>query len=412
MSGLERVFEFIDNSREEIIQLQADLTSRVALGPENGGWGEHDKAEVIKDLLGAMKPDVLEEIRVPDERARGGFRPNLVAKWGVDISAPTVWVLSHSDIVPPGDIGLWEGDPYQIRVEGDRIIGRGVEDNQHGFISSYLGLKSAIEAGLGVRRPVGLAVVADEETGSQYGLNYLLNSHGALFSSDDIIVVPDGGNEEGTMIEVAEKSLLWAKLIVTGKQCHGSTPHKGSNSLFGAARLIVGLAGLKSRFDLSDELFSPDVSTFEPTKMEANVPNVNTIPGRDVFYMDCRILPHYDVDDVLSACREISAGVAKELGLQIDVDCHYRQDAAEATSPNAPVVNVLARAIRSVTGKEARPMGIGGGTVAAFFRKKGLPVAVWSTISDSAHQPNEYCLISNIITDAKIFASLFACDDL
>jgi succinyl-diaminopimelate desuccinylase len=37
----------------------------------------------------------------------------------------------------------------------------------------------------------------------------------------------------------------------------------------------------------------------------------------------------------------------------------------------------------------------------------GLPSAVWSTVSDTAHQPNEYCLLSNLITDAKIFASLY-----
>jgi len=70
-------------------------------------------------------------------------------------------------------------------------------------------------------------------------------------------------------------------------------------------------------------------------------------------------------------------------------------------------VKSLARAIRMVIGKEAKPMGIGGGTVAAFFRQAGLPAAVWSTISDTAHQPNEYCLISNILTDAKIFACLY-----
>ena len=45
--------------------------------------------------------------------------------------------------------------------------------------------------------------------------------------------------------------------------------------------------------------------------------------------------------------------------------------------------------------------------MAAFFRKAGLPAAVWSTVSDTAHQPNEYCLVSHVITDAKIFACLY-----
>jgi len=329
------------------------------------------------------------------------------ANWGNSKTEPTVWVLSHSDIVPPGDPALWESDPYQLKVDGDRVIGRGVEDNQHGFVSPYLALKAVLESGRKLRMPVGLAVVADEETGSDYGLSYVLEHHGDLFKEQDLIIVPDGGNEEGTMIEVAEKSMLWIKFTVTGKQCHASTPNKGKNSLFGAARLIVALEKLKEKFDIADELFKPPLSTFEPTKMEANVPNINTIPGRDVFCVDCRVLPKYGVDDILDAAKEIAAGIGIELGLQIDVEPVYRQDATRPTSPDAPVVKALAGAIKRVTGKEAKPMGIGGGTVAAFFRRAGLPAAVWCTVSDTAHQPNEYCLISNILTDAKIFACLY-----
>ncbi|MBW2170227.1 MAG: M20 family metallo-hydrolase, partial [Deltaproteobacteria bacterium] len=391
----------------EVIRIQAELTSRVALGPENGGTGEHDKAGYIKRLLERMNPELLEEIKAPDKRAQDGYRPNLIARWGSSQKEATVWVLSHADIVPPGDLSLWKSDPYKIELEGDRIIGRGVEDNQHGFVSSYLALKAVLDSEQRLKRPVGLVVVADEETGSQYGLSYLIKEQQGIFGKQDLIVVPDGGNEEGTMIEVSEKSMLWVKFTVTGKQCHASTPDKGKNSLFGAARLIVALAELKEQFNFLDELFKPSLSTFEPTKMEANVPNVNTIPGRNVFYMDCRILPQYTVDEIIAACKEISARISSELGLQIQVESVYREDAKEPTSPDAPVVKSLARAIKRVTGKDAKPMGIGGGTVAAFFRQAGLPAAVWSTISDTAHQPNEYCLISNILTDAKIFACLY-----
>jgi succinyl-diaminopimelate desuccinylase len=141
--------------------------------------------------------------------------------------------------------------------------------------------------------------------------------------------------------------------------------------------------------------------------MEANILNINTIPGRDVFHMDCRILPEYQVDDILAAAERIAAAVAKELDLSIQVESVYRQEAATPTPVNAPVVEVLARAIKAVKGLEAKPMGIGGGTVAAFFRKTGLPAAVWMTMPNTPHQPNEYCLIKNIITDAKVFACLY-----
>jgi len=407
MPDLGSVFQRIDGSKDEIIHVQRELTARVALGPDNGGSGEHKKTAYIKDLLEALKPDRMEEIKAPDERARDGYRPNLIARWKGRQKAPAVWVLSHSDIVPPGDLTLWHSDPYSLVVDGDRIIGRGVEDNQHGFVSSYLALKAILDSGQDLERPVGLIVVADEETGSCHGLSYILQQHKDFFRPEDLIVVPDSGNEEGTMIEVAEKSMLWLKFTVTGRQCHASTPEKGKNSLYGAAKLIVALGELDHRFDLSDPLFSPTRSTFAPTKKEGNVPNINTIPGRDIFYLDCRILPQYTVDQVVSAAGEIMAPIAAETGLQIDVETVHRQDAAPPTSPKAPVVTALARAIEVVTGRQGKPMGIGGGTVAAFFREVGLPAAVWYTSQDTAHQPNEYCLIPDVMTDAKIFACLY-----
>ncbi|MBN2061982.1 MAG: M20 family metallo-hydrolase [Deltaproteobacteria bacterium] len=407
MSGLKEVMNLIEGYRDEIIELQAELTSRIAVGPGNNGPGEIEKAEYLKQRLYEMSPKWIEEIKSPDGRMDSGYRPNIAAFWQGDYGSRTVWILSHLDVVPPGDISLWDTDPYQVRVDNDRIIGRGVEDNQHGIVSSLIAIKAIKESGSVLNRSVGLMFVSDEETGSKHGLEYLLKNRRELFNQDDLIIVPDAGNEEGTMIEVAEKSILHIKFTVTGKQCHASTPDKGKNSLFGAAKLMVALEHLKSKFDISNELFSPSVSTFESTKILANVPNINTIPGKDIFYMDCRVLPEYDVGEVLREVDEITRKVEEEQGVSIITETEYRLDAAPPTSAESSVVKELKKAIKAVSGMEGKPKGIGGGTVAALFREAGLPAAVWMTASDTAHQPNEYCLISNIMADAKVFSYIF-----
>ena len=407
MDNIEGVYSKIESFRSEIIEMQRELTARPALGPENGGTGEHEKANYMKEQLLVLKPDILFDINAPDERAANGYRPNLLAAWNGSKEGRAIWILSHLDIVPPGDLSLWKDNPYKMRVKGDRIVGRGVEDNQHGIVSSYFAVKGMLDLKQVSPQRVGLILVADEETGSKYGLQYILKERRDLFKEDDLIIVPDGGNKEGTMIEIAEKSMLWLKFTVTGAQCHASTPEKGKNSLFGVAKLIVKLNTLKEKFDLNNPLFKPQESTFEPTKIEANVPNVNTIPGRDVFYLDCRILPDYTVDEIIQEVVTLNKKLARELKLKINVEAIHRQDCAPPTPVDSPVVTTLAKAIKKVTGLKAKPMGIGGGTVAAFFRYAGLSAAVWSTTSPTAHQPNEYCSIKNIITDAKIMASVF-----
>ena len=400
------IFKKIEGYRDEIITFQSELTSRVALCPENGGTGEHEKAEYLKKRLEGMDPDLLLEIKAPDDRALDGYRPNIIARWGKDGDIPVIWVLSHMDIVPPGDLSLWDSDPYKVKVDGDKITGRGVEDNQHGIVTSCLALKAILESGR-QHNNIGLIMVADEETGSKYGLDYIVKNYTDLFKENDLIIVPDWGVEDGSMIEISEKSMLWLKITVKGRQCHASTPEKGNNSLFGAARLILELEKLKKVYDLKDNLFSPPVSTFEPTKIEANVPNVNTIPGKDVFYLDCRVLPVYEIDKILKTVREIADKICSELNLNVTIETVNREDASNPTPSDAPVVKALTRAIKKVRGVDASTMGIGGGTVAAFFRRAGFNAAVWSTCLDIAHQPNEYCRITDIIDDTKVFASIF-----
>jgi succinyl-diaminopimelate desuccinylase len=289
-------------------------------------------------------------------------------------------------------------------VEGDKIIARGVEDNQSGLVSSLLMAKAFKDAGVKPHIPVGLVFVADEETGSKHGLQYLLDNHGHLFSKDDLIIVPDSGDPKGLALEVAEKSILWMRFRTLGKQCHGSEPEKGINAHKAAAYLTTRLDTLYSRFRKQDKLFAPPMSTFEPTRKEANVPNVNTIPGEDVIYFDCRILPQYKLKDVLKVVKQLVAETRKKYKVKIEMDFPQYEPAAPPTDPDAPVAQAITLAVKQLRRRTPRPLGIGGGTVAKFFRQAGYPCVVWCTMDEQAHAPDEYIRIPYIIDDAKVFA--------
>ena len=69
-----------------------------------------------------------------------------------------------------------------------------------------------------------------------------------LFRREDEALVPDGGSEDGTQIEIAEKSILWLRFRVRGKQCHASTPQKGINAFEAGSHLVVRLGALAERF--------------------------------------------------------------------------------------------------------------------------------------------------------------------
>lgn len=406
MKPLDKICRRIETFRDLMIDMQLKLCAVPAISPASGGEGEAAKAEVLLEFLKTNGFKNIQVIKAPDFDAPAGYRPNILALYKGKSSEKTVWIMTHMDVVPPGEISLWRGNPYNAWVEGGKIYGRGVEDNQQDMVASLYAVKAFHEEGLTPIYDVGIALVADEETGSEKGIGYVLK-HTRAFRPQDLIIVPDAGNEEGTMIEVAEKSILWLKFKTLGKQAHGSTPEKGINSFKAASHLVTELNKLYGFYRAQDSLFDPPISTFEPTKKEANVPNINTIPGEDVFFMDSRILPRYSLTVVEAKIKAAARSVEKRFGVRINIEEVQKAPAAPPTSPDAPVVHALKRAVKDIYRKEARPIGIGGGTVAAHFRRSGFPAACWSKVVESAHQPNEYCIIDNMVGDTKVFAHIF-----
>jgi len=405
-----RVSQKIDSYRDQAIELQKTLTAIPAVGPENGGDGELLKANFLKQRLMEMGFKNFRHYDAKDNRVSSGIRPNFVATIDGKNKSKFIWIITHLDIVPPGELKLWHHAPYDAYVKDGHIFGRGVEDNQQDMVASIFAVKAILDQGLTTPNSINLAFVSDEETSSNKGLFYMMDSMDKLFNSNDLIVVPDSGNPQGTLIEVSEKSILWLCFKTKGKQCHGSNPQLGNNAFLAASHLITKLGKLKKLFPKSDRLFEPPESTFEPTKKEANVGNINTIPGEDVFCMDCRILPDYDLQDVMNAIQKIVRAIEKKFRVQIEISTAQYVQSVKPTSPDAQVVKSLAEAIQAVYNVKAFAGGVGAGTVASYIRKKDYPVAVWSKTNQTAHQPDENCSIDNILGNAKVFAHMFLQD--
>jgi succinyl-diaminopimelate desuccinylase len=402
---LSQLCDYLDSQRNRIIRWQREMTGRPAIGPENNGTGENEKAAWLEAELAHMGLSEIRRYPCPDMRVSAGFRPNISARVPGGRKR-TLWIIGHMDIVPPGDLALWHSPPYELRVDGDLLFGRGVEDNQQAIVTAMLAADALIHNGVTPELSLGLLFVADEETGMKFGLPHVLESAPDLIAEDDGILVPDMGNSSGSMVEIAEKSCLWLRLSVTGKQCHASIPNEGVNSLVAASACVLELERLHRLFRNKNALFTPSWSTFVPSKKEANVENINTLPGRDVFYLDCRVLPEYDLDDVEREIRAIASEVGACYKADIDVDIVHSERAPEATPADAPVVRSLAAALKKMRCIDARLCGVGGQTVAACLRRKKLQTAVWATLVPNAHSPNECSRISAAIADAKVILSM------
>lgn len=392
----------IASSKAEIVELETLLTSHPALAPESGGDGELEKVTALEAWLKSQGFTQFQRFDAPDSRVSSGIRPNLVVTIPGKDDSFAVWFMAHTDVVPVGELSLWHTDPWKVIEKDGRLYGRGVEDNQQGLVASTVAALALLREGITPPHTVKLLFVADEEVGSTYGIKYLLKEHN-LFKKDDIILIPDGGDSQGATIEVAEKNLMWLQFTVKGKQTHGSRPDEGINATLAGYDLALRVHGLETVFDKRDALFDPPYSTFQPTKKEANVPNINTIPGEDVFCMDCRILPCYTLDQVRVELRRCVKEVEDKYGVKVEWTEPQTAE-SPATPVDAPVARRLAEAVKAVTGVDTRFIGIGGGTVGAELRVKGFNAVVWSKLDETAHQPNEYTIIDNLISDSQVMA--------
>lgn len=402
---LQTLYAYLDDRSDRVIHWQREMTSRPALGPENGGQGETAKAEWLAEELKRLAVPNIVSHPCEDARVSVGYRPNISAR--IPGKSPrTLWVIGHMDVVPPGDESLWGGPPYELRVEGDYIFGRGVEDNQQAIASALLVAECLRAKEVEPETGFGMLFVSDEETGMKYGLPHVLQSAPDLFGPDDMFLVPDMGVNDGSMIEIAEKSCLWLRITVTGKQCHASTPDQGVNSLVAASACVLELEKLYTIFRSKNPLFSPSWSTFVPSKKEANVENINTLPGRDVFYLDCRVLPEYDLAEVEKEVRLITKAVAAKYSVDVTVEAVHQEQAPDATPQDSAVVQKLTAALTAQRGITPTICGAGGQTVAACLRGNGLPAAVWATLLPNPHTPNERSRISATIADAKVMLEM------
>lgn len=404
MASLDEILATVEGYRDDMVEALTELIRIPAIGPESGGEGEFERARYVRELVVSCGFEDVEMFDALDERVRLRLRPNIVARTRGG-SDQAVWIVSHMDTVPPGDLDSWTHPPFSPKVVDGKLYGLGAEDNGQAMIASLFAAKALNQLGIKPERTMALAVVSDEEVGSEHGIRFLIKE--GIFGKGDFIYVPDYGEADGGLVEVAEKHIIWLKVKVQGKQTHASTPEKGVNATKTASQMVSFLCEyLRDKYPEVDPIFLPPGSTFEPTKRLQTTGNVNTIPGEDTFYMDLRVLPRYDSDGVIQTVRDVAKMFEVRSGATITVNIEQYTRSGAPSSTESVGMMALTSAIKRVRNIDAVARGIGGGTCANWFRLAGLDAYVWETCDDMAHTVDEYCKVENLVNDAKVFATI------
>jgi succinyl-diaminopimelate desuccinylase len=178
---------------------------------------------IVLDLLAERLADRFEIRSTRDDR---GLRA--VAAVPRDADAPLLVMSGHVDVVPVGDPGSWQRDPFSAQVDGDRMYGRGGSDMKAGLAAIAAALLSA---------PAGSAVAAvftvEEETGSLGAADA-----GSLLEGRPVDALLIAEPTDGRLLR-GHKGVTWVRAHTDGIAAHGSTPHLGTNAVTRLARVLV-----------------------------------------------------------------------------------------------------------------------------------------------------------------------------
>lgn len=167
-----------------------DLARRVAIPTESQEPGRAPELHryVADELVPTLDALGYETTIVANPAGHGPF---LIARRVEDAALPTVLSYGHADVVR-GMEGRWAagGDPWTLRVDGDRVYGRGVADNkgQHTVNLAALAAVLAVRGRLGFNST--LLFETGEEVGSP-GLHDVVASYRELLAAD-VFIASDG----------------------------------------------------------------------------------------------------------------------------------------------------------------------------------------------------------------------------
>ncbi|MEU3441662.1 ArgE/DapE family deacylase [Streptomyces griseoincarnatus] len=150
---------------------------------------------------------------------------------------PTLILQGHVDVVPPGDLAAWDGDPFVPRVEGDLVHGRGACDMKAGLAAHLAALAAIRAAGIRLRGRVAAHFVVGEEDGGLGAFGTLRRGH-----TGDVCVIAE---PTASTLITANAGALTFRVAVPGKAAHGSSREKGVSAVDAYLPLHRALAALE-----------------------------------------------------------------------------------------------------------------------------------------------------------------------
>lgn len=279
-------------------------------------------------------------------RIEGGDKPALV-------------LLHHSDVVPVNE-KYWDFDPFSGEIKDGYILGRGALDMKGTGISHLANFINLHRQGKKLNRDVIFIGAADEESGGNFGVGWLVKNHPEIFEGAGLLLNEGGSGYKSNdsivfSVEITQKVPVWLRLTAIDTPGHGSSPRSTSS----VSRVVKALniiwnnpfppriipevekvfiersGGLDEPYSseyrnikesIKDPIFMQRLQSFSAsahaltrdtcslTRMMGSS-KINVVPPEAWAEVDCRMLPDRTTDEFISDFKAL----IKDTGVEVEL---------------------------------------------------------------------------------------------
>ncbi len=368
---------------EPTLALTRDLIACASVTPEDAG---------CQSLMMAR----LEQAGFAVEPLRFGKVDNFWATRGS--SGPLLVFAGHTDVVPPGDTGQWESDPFIATEAGADLIGRGAADMKASLAAMVVACEHFVGAHPNHSGRIGFLITSDEEGPAKDGTIRVIETLKDRGEQIDWCVVgePSSTHELGDLVKNGRRGSLNARLIIHGKQGHIAYPHLADNPIHRAMPTLNALVA--EPWDQGNDFFDP--TSLQISTIRAGQGVTNVIPGSVEVVFNLRFSTEVTADEIRERCE----AVLNQGGLTYDIEWSLSGEPF-LTEPGA-LLNAVIASIESTTGRVPEVSTGGGTSDGRFIAPSGAQVVEVGHVNATIHQINERVKRADIPQLTKIYEGI------
>jgi succinyl-diaminopimelate desuccinylase len=364
----------------DIVELAKELIARPSVTPDDAGC--------LDLITGHLAP-----LGFHCERFSANGVDNLWARRGN--RAPLVCLAGHTDVVPTGPVERWKSHPFTPAIRDGSLYGRGAADMKSSLAAFVEALTGFVAEHPDHGGSIAVLFTSDEEGPAVDGTVRVVQALKARGEMIDYCIVgePTCVSRLGDMIKNGRRGSLSGKLVVKGVQGHVAYPHLAKNPVHEVAAALAELA--QTKWDDGNEYFPP--TTWQISNFNAGTGAGNVIPGEAHIRFNFR----FSTASTLESLQTRVVGILDRHGVQYDLDWSY--DGRPFLTKKGDLLEVVARAIKSVTGVTAGVSTTGGTSDGRFLIDICSQVVEFGPVNATIHKIDECINLQELVELPKIY---------